>query len=116
MEWFTKMKGKFKRHGVWFHIDAAWGGHCLVSENHKHLMSGASRVFILPPISPYFLPSVSNPSFSGKLSDLDCHQMFWTSTTMRFSSCFKERDFESLQCDVRRLLVPRSRREGLRSR
>jgi len=30
-----------KEHKMWFHIDAAWGGGCLLSDNHRYLMDGA---------------------------------------------------------------------------
>jgi glutamate decarboxylase len=28
---------------VWMHVDASWGGGCLVSSKHRHLMEGCSR-------------------------------------------------------------------------
>lgn len=31
------------RHGVWLHVDAAWGGSCLFSATHRHLMDGIER-------------------------------------------------------------------------
>ena len=30
-----------KKHDLWFHIDAAWGGGILFSPTHKYLMDGA---------------------------------------------------------------------------
>jgi len=30
-------------HGVWLHVDAAWGGACLFSATHRHLMDGVER-------------------------------------------------------------------------
>ncbi|MBL72274.1 MAG: glutamate decarboxylase [Euryarchaeota archaeon] len=30
-------------HGVWLHVDAAWGGSCLFSTTHRHLMDGVER-------------------------------------------------------------------------
>ncbi|KAK3106415.1 hypothetical protein FSP39_019518 [Pinctada imbricata] len=32
-----------QRHGVWFHVDAAWGGGVILSEKYKHLMDGVHR-------------------------------------------------------------------------
>lgn len=30
-------------HGLWLHVDAAWGGGALVSRRHRHLLSGIER-------------------------------------------------------------------------
>ncbi len=30
-------------HGLWLHVDAAWGGGVLVSRRHRHLMDGVER-------------------------------------------------------------------------
>ncbi|XP_073939563.1 cysteine sulfinic acid decarboxylase isoform X3 [Castor canadensis] len=32
-----------QRHGMWFHVDAAWGGSVLLSQTHKHLLDGIQR-------------------------------------------------------------------------
>ena len=32
-----------ERHGVWLHADACWGGGALLSNKHKHLLSGLHR-------------------------------------------------------------------------
>ncbi|XP_072169973.1 cysteine sulfinic acid decarboxylase-like [Diadema setosum] len=32
------------RHGIWLHVDAAWGGSALVSRTHRHLLHGIHRV------------------------------------------------------------------------
>jgi len=32
-----------KKYDIWFHIDAAWGGHCLLSKKYKHLMKGCDK-------------------------------------------------------------------------
>ncbi|XP_063808162.1 cysteine sulfinic acid decarboxylase isoform X3 [Pseudophryne corroboree] len=32
-----------ERHGVWLHVDAAWGGSALLSCRHRHLLSGIDR-------------------------------------------------------------------------
>jgi glutamate/tyrosine decarboxylase-like PLP-dependent enzyme len=32
-----------KKHHIWLHVDAAWGGHCLLSAKHRHLMKGAEH-------------------------------------------------------------------------
>ncbi|KAG0427665.1 hypothetical protein HPB47_025294, partial [Ixodes persulcatus] len=32
-----------EKHGLWLHIDSAWGGGCLLSRKHRHLMSGIER-------------------------------------------------------------------------
>ncbi|KAL6052348.1 Acidic amino acid decarboxylase GADL1-like [Balamuthia mandrillaris] len=32
-----------EKHGVWLHVDACWGGHCLLSAKHSHLMKGCHR-------------------------------------------------------------------------
>lgn len=33
-------------HGLWLHVDAAWGGGALVSRRHRHLLSGIERYLI----------------------------------------------------------------------
>ncbi|KAI4789775.1 hypothetical protein KUCAC02_035039 [Chaenocephalus aceratus] len=32
-----------EKHAVWMHVDAAWGGSVLFSEQHRHLMDGVAR-------------------------------------------------------------------------
>ncbi|KAL3227013.1 hypothetical protein MRX96_024377 [Rhipicephalus microplus] len=32
-----------QRHGLWLHVDAAWGGGCLLSKKHRHLLDGVER-------------------------------------------------------------------------
>uniref|UniRef100_A0A6G1R4L3 Cysteine sulfinic acid decarboxylase n=1 Tax=Hypotaenidia okinawae TaxID=2861861 RepID=A0A6G1R4L3_9GRUI len=32
-----------QRHGLWFHVDAAWGGSALLSAKHRHLLAGIER-------------------------------------------------------------------------
>ncbi|XP_025068077.1 cysteine sulfinic acid decarboxylase isoform X5 [Alligator sinensis] len=32
-----------ERHGLWFHVDAAWGGSVLLSQKHRHLLDGIER-------------------------------------------------------------------------
>lgn len=32
-----------RRHGLWFHVDAAWGGSALLSGQHRHLLAGIER-------------------------------------------------------------------------
>ncbi|KAG9340215.1 hypothetical protein JZ751_021655 [Albula glossodonta] len=32
-----------ERHGIWMHVDAAWGGSVLFSKKHSHLMKGIER-------------------------------------------------------------------------
>ncbi|XP_077524610.1 glutamate decarboxylase [Amblyomma americanum] len=32
-----------QRHGLWLHVDAAWGGGCLLSKKHRHLLDGIER-------------------------------------------------------------------------
>lgn len=32
-----------QRHGLWFHVDAAWGGSVLLSRTHRHLLDGIQR-------------------------------------------------------------------------
>nr|XP_009686211.1 PREDICTED: cysteine sulfinic acid decarboxylase [Struthio camelus australis] len=32
-----------QRHGIWFHVDAAWGGSALLSRKHRHLLTGIER-------------------------------------------------------------------------
>ncbi|XP_014817309.1 PREDICTED: cysteine sulfinic acid decarboxylase-like, partial [Calidris pugnax] len=32
-----------QRHGLWFHVDAAWGGSALLSPKHRHLLAGIER-------------------------------------------------------------------------
>ncbi|CAG2068494.1 unnamed protein product [Timema podura] len=33
-----------KKYGLWFHVDAAWGGGALFSQQHKHLLDGIHRL------------------------------------------------------------------------
>lgn len=32
-----------QRHGLWMHVDAAWGGSVLLSQTHRHLLDGIQR-------------------------------------------------------------------------
>lgn len=32
-----------EKHDIWLHVDAAWGGGCMFSKKHKHLMEGVER-------------------------------------------------------------------------
>ncbi|XP_069828276.1 cysteine sulfinic acid decarboxylase isoform X2 [Dendropsophus ebraccatus] len=32
-----------ERHGLWLHVDAAWGGSALLSSRHRHLLKGIER-------------------------------------------------------------------------
>ncbi|XP_069790492.1 cysteine sulfinic acid decarboxylase-like isoform X2 [Narcine bancroftii] len=32
-----------ERHGIWLHVDAAWGGSALLSRKHRHLLTGIER-------------------------------------------------------------------------
>lgn len=32
-----------ERHGLWLHVDAAWGGSALLSSKHRHLLAGIER-------------------------------------------------------------------------
>lgn len=32
-----------KKYNLWLHVDAAWGGGCLLSKKHKHLMRGVEK-------------------------------------------------------------------------
>lgn len=32
-----------KKHKLWLHVDAAWGGGCLISTKHKDLMKGVDQ-------------------------------------------------------------------------
>ncbi|KAM9319889.1 cysteine sulfinic acid decarboxylase [Gastrophryne carolinensis] len=32
-----------EEHGLWLHVDAAWGGSALLSKQHRHLLSGIER-------------------------------------------------------------------------
>ncbi|XP_071824912.1 cysteine sulfinic acid decarboxylase-like isoform X2 [Apostichopus japonicus] len=39
-----KLADVCEKHGVWLHVDAAWGGSALLSRQHKYKMEGAHRV------------------------------------------------------------------------
>ncbi|XP_058868890.1 acidic amino acid decarboxylase GADL1-like isoform X2 [Acipenser ruthenus] len=32
-----------QKHGLWFHVDASWGGGALMSNKHRHLLNGIQR-------------------------------------------------------------------------
>lgn len=32
-----------QKYGLWLHVDAAWGGGCLLSKKHRHLLDGIER-------------------------------------------------------------------------
>ncbi|CAI9558644.1 unnamed protein product, partial [Staurois parvus] len=32
-----------EQHGIWLHVDAAWGGSALLSNRHRHLLNGIER-------------------------------------------------------------------------
>ncbi|XP_078543507.1 cysteine sulfinic acid decarboxylase isoform X2 [Lissotriton helveticus] len=32
-----------EKHGIWLHVDAAWGGSALLSRHHRHLLNGIER-------------------------------------------------------------------------
>ena len=32
-----------EKYGMWFHVDAAWGGGCLLSRNQRHKLAGVER-------------------------------------------------------------------------
>lgn len=32
-----------RKYGMWFHVDAAWGGGALVSRKYRHLLKGVER-------------------------------------------------------------------------
>uniref|UniRef100_H2ZUT1 Glutamate decarboxylase like 1 n=1 Tax=Latimeria chalumnae TaxID=7897 RepID=H2ZUT1_LATCH len=38
-----KVAGICERHGLWFHVDAAWGGSALMSRKHRHILQGIHR-------------------------------------------------------------------------
>mmetsp|Transcript_18208 Transcript_18208/g.50698 ORF Transcript_18208/g.50698 Transcript_18208/m.50698 type:complete len:576 (+) Transcript_18208:39-1766(+) len=40
---FDKIDTICKRHGLWHHVDACWGGGALLSERHRHNMLGAEK-------------------------------------------------------------------------
>ncbi|NXY80464.1 CSAD decarboxylase, partial [Glareola pratincola] len=41
-----------QRHGLWLHVDAAWGGSALLSPKHRHLLAGIERRVTLPSTDP----------------------------------------------------------------
>lgn len=40
---FESIREICTRHGVWMHVDGAWGGSCAMSKSHRHLIAGAER-------------------------------------------------------------------------
>ncbi|CAK8678895.1 cysteine sulfinic acid decarboxylase-like isoform X3 [Clavelina lepadiformis] len=40
---FNKIADVCQKHGVWMHVDGAWGGSALVSKKHRHLCAGVER-------------------------------------------------------------------------
>ncbi|KAF1522075.1 Cysteine sulfinic acid decarboxylase, partial [Eudyptes sclateri] len=54
-----------QRHGLWFHVDAAWGGSALLSGKHRHLLAGIERRVTLPGSE---LPT--KPALNSLLKDL----------------------------------------------
>jgi len=40
---FKDIAAVCKKHKVWLHIDASWGGGVVVSEKHRHLLEGANQ-------------------------------------------------------------------------
>jgi len=32
-----------EKHKIWLHVDACWGGHCILSRKYKHLMKGCDK-------------------------------------------------------------------------
>jgi glutamate/tyrosine decarboxylase-like PLP-dependent enzyme len=38
---FAAIREISTRHGLWMHVDGAWGGSCVMSKTHRHLMAGA---------------------------------------------------------------------------
>ncbi|NWR64122.1 CSAD decarboxylase, partial [Bucorvus abyssinicus] len=46
-----------QRHGLWLHVDAAWGGSALLSAEHRHLLAGIER---RGGVSPFVSPSSPN--------------------------------------------------------
>jgi glutamate/tyrosine decarboxylase-like PLP-dependent enzyme len=40
---FEDIQEVCERHGLWHHVDACWGGSAMLSEKHRHLMSGVER-------------------------------------------------------------------------
>lgn len=45
-------------HGLWYHVDAAWGGGTLISRRHRHLLRGIHRAdsITLDPHKWFFMP------------------------------------------------------------
>lgn len=40
---FAALADVCAKHGIWLHVDGAWGGAAVLSNKHKHLMKGAER-------------------------------------------------------------------------
>lgn len=43
-----------KKHNMWMHVDAAWGGGALVSQKYRKLLRGIERYVIVSPRRPWF--------------------------------------------------------------
>ncbi|NXT29562.1 CSAD decarboxylase, partial [Syrrhaptes paradoxus] len=50
-----------QRHGLWLHVDAAWGGSALLSAKHRHLLAGIERRVTPPPPSSPKMGSNGDP-------------------------------------------------------
>jgi len=66
-----------KKHGLWLHVDGAWGGSVIISQKHKHFIKGIERYEWLHYIGYTFKLSLilqQQPCFLGTCIMADCYR------------------------------------------
>lgn len=75
---FTEISAICKREGLWFHIDASWGGPVVFSSRHKSKMQGSDQADSLS-VNPHKMMGVPVTCSFLLASDL---RKFWKSNTL----------------------------------